>query len=200
MSDVTNHEVKVPILMGLTMDLAEDGFERAEQILAGIPGGAKKATGSALARAGNAGKTTAKRAVTEEYNVSPGLFSAYTRNINHFKSEAGGGLSVVFGYQGRTIPLIHFVRSPGTPVHVSVMKGAGATLDHAFDANVNGHFGIFERVGKKRFPIKELYGPSTPQMMYSNEAVLDKVEEKVVETFEKRLDHEISRILNGYGR
>ncbi len=199
MSDVTNHEVKVPILMGLTMDLAEDGFERAAQILAGIPGGAKKAIGSALARAGNAGRTTAKRAVTEEYNVSAGLFSAYTRNINHFESEAGGGLSVVFGYQGNSIPLIHFVRSPGTPVQVSVMKGGGGTLDHAFDANIH-HFGIFERIEKPRFPVKELYGPATPQMMYSNEAVLDKVDEKVAETFEKRLDHEISRILNGYGR
>ena len=47
--------------------------------------------------------------------------------------------------------------------------------------------------------MKELFGPATPQMMYSNEAVTDEMEDKMVETYEKRIDHEILRVLNGWG-
>ena len=35
--------------------------------------------------------------------------------------------------------------------------------------------------------------------MYSNENVLDTIEEKMAETYEKRIDHEILRVLNGWG-
>ena len=52
----------------------------------------------------------------------------------------------------------------------------------------------------KRFPVEELYGPATPQMMYSNEEVMDEIEDKMAETYEKRIDHEILRVLNGWGR
>ena len=37
-------------------------------------------------------------------------------------------------------------------------------------------------------------------MMYSNEEVTDEIERKVADTYEKRIDHEILRILNGWGR
>ena len=36
-------------------------------------------------------------------------------------------------------------------------------------------------------------------MMYSNEEVTDEIEAKMVETYEKRIDHEILRLLNGWG-
>ena len=37
-------------------------------------------------------------------------------------------------------------------------------------------------------------------MIYSNEEVMDEIEAKMAETYEKRIDHEILRILNGWGR
>lgn len=77
--------------------------------------------------------------------------------------------------------------------------GSGDFLRHAFRANAGSHWGIYERVGAERFPIRQLYGPATTQMMYSNEEVLDAIEEKMAETFEKRIDHEILRVLNGWG-
>lgn len=61
------------------------------------------------------------------------------------------------------------------------------------------HYGIHERLGLDRYPIRELYGPATPQMMYSDENVLDAIEEKMAETYEKRIDHEIDRVLYGWG-
>ena len=73
-------------------------------------------------------------------------------------------------------------------------------MDQAFTAQMGKHRGVYERIGVERFPVRELYGPATPQMMYSNEDVLDEIEEKMAETYEKRIDHEILRVLNGWGR
>jgi hypothetical protein len=54
-------------------------------------------------------------------------------------------------------------------VTVTVLKASGPTrLRHAFKAIGRAtNPQIFERVGKKRFPIKALYGPSVAQMLRS---------------------------------
>lgn len=200
--EYTNEHITIPIMSGLVIDLAEEGLARAERILTGIPGGAKKAIGSALARAAASGKTYAKTAVAEEYNISGSTFLRYTKNMNHFTTDKNGNLSVVFGFKGSSIPLITFARNPGRDGHVYVRvrrSGTGAMLDHAFFASMGSHLGIYERIAAPRLPIRELYGPATTQMMYSNENVLDQIEEKVAEAFEKRVDHEITRLLNGWG-
>ena len=65
MSDVTTDTMMHSVAAGITVDIAEEGFDRVSALLAGIPGGANRAVGSALARAAAAGKTVAKRAVTQ---------------------------------------------------------------------------------------------------------------------------------------
>lgn len=190
------------VMCGIAVDVAEDSLARVQKVLAGVKGGWQKAVGSALSRAAASGKTAAKSAVSSEYTISPSLFLSETKNINHFQHELGDGVSVVFGFAGHVIPLMKFnttVSSDGT-VSAQVKKSNPAqTLEHAFRAQMGAHTGIYERIGTERFPVKELYGPATPQMMYSNEEVMDKVEEKMVSTYEKRIDHEILRLLNGWG-
>ncbi len=203
MSDIVRSEGQHSTYAGLTVDIAEDSLDRVTKLLAGISGGVYKAVGSALTRAAAAGKTAAKQPVTREYSISQSEFLSQTRNINHFVRDTGGGLSVVFGFRGNVIPLMKFnTRVNNSEQVVTQVKrsGAAATLDRAFTAQMGGHRGVYERVGVKRFPVEELYGPATPQMMYSNEEVMDEIEDKMAETYEKRIDHEILRILNGWGR
>ena len=203
MSDIVRSEGQHSTYAGLTVDIAEDSLDRVTKLLAGISGGVYKAVGSALTRAAAAGKTAAKQPVTREYSISQSEFLSQTRNINHFVRDTGGGLSVVFGFRGNVIPLMKFntrVNNNGQVVTQVKRSGAAATLDRAFTAQMGGHRGVYERVGVKRFPVEELYGPATPQMMYSNEEVMDEIEDKMAETYEKRIDHEILRVLNGWGR
>ena len=203
MSDIVRSEGQHSTYAGLTVDIAEDSLDRVTKLLAGISGGVYKAVGSALNRAAAAGKTAAKQPVTREYSISQSEFLSQTRNINHFVRDTGGGLTVVFGFRGNVIPLMKFntrVNNSGQVVTQVKRSGAAATLDRAFTAQMGGHRGVYERVGVKRFPVEELYGPATPQMMYSNEEVMDEIEAKMAETYEKRIDHEILRILNGWGR
>lgn len=203
MSDITSADSSHAIYGGVIVDVVEDSLDKATRLLAGINGGVYKAVGSALSRAAATGKTAAKQPVTKEYTISQSEFLARTRNINHFVRESSGGISVVFGFRGNVIPLMKFntrVNGSGQIVTQVKRSGSAETLNRAFSAQMGGHKGIYERVGVKRFPIKELYGPATPQMMYSNEEVTDEIERKVADTYEKRIDHEILRILNGWGR
>lgn len=186
---------------GITVDISAEGLERIQKVLSGVRGGWQKAVGSALKRAASSGKTEGKRAVVQEYAISGGTFLSYTKNTNHF-SSGGDGIEIVFGYAGAVIPLTKFKTSVkrGGLVSTLVRKDTGtAVLEHAFPASMGSHNGIFERVGPDRFPVKELFGPSTPQMMYSNEAVLESVKKKAVEVYEQRIEHEILRLMNGWG-
>ncbi len=202
MSETTSSYRSHKIYSGSVDVMAEETFGKAEALLNGIPGGVYKAVGSALTRAADAGKTEAKRAVSQEYTIGSGDFLRYTRNINHFVRGGDGSVEVVFGFAGYNIPLLHFQMSidgEGRPVAHVKRSNAPEVLSHAFRQQVGGHYGIYEREGAARYPIHELYGPATTQMMYSNENVLDAIEDKMAETYEKRIDHEIMRVLNGWG-
>jgi len=194
---------KSKVYGGIIVDVAEEGLSHVQKVLAGIDGGWQKAVGSALTRAAASGKTAAKGAVSEEYVISQSDFLSETRNMNHFTRSGDGGVEVVFGFAGNVIPLMRFdtrVSSDGTVSTRVKRNSTQRVLEHAFRTQMGAHTGIYERIGVDRFPVRELYGPATPQMMYSNEDVMDEVEEKMTETYEKRIDHEIMRILNGYGR
>lgn len=202
MSDVTTDTMMHSVTAGIAVDIAEEGFDRVSAILSGIPGGANRAVGSALARAAAAGKTEAKRAVTQEYAISSSEFSNRTKNINNIQRGSNGEVSINFGYRGSVIPLRVFdtkVDRSGRVVTRVKKSGARQALDHAFEAKMGSHYGIYERQGEKRFPVKELFGPATPQMMYSNENVMDSIEAKMASTYEERIEHEITRVLNGWG-
>ena len=180
----------------------ESDIGRVAAILSGIKGGWQQAIGSALSRAANAGKTEAKKAVTEQYTLSKSEFVNRTKNVNHFNRSGDGEITVSFGYRGSVIPLMRFDTSIDKSGRVTtrVMKSSSKkALDRAFGAKMGNHIGVYERVGTSRFPVKELYGPSTPQMIGTNEAVYDQIEEKMTKVYEERIEHEITRILNGWG-
>ena len=84
-------------------------------------------------------------------------------------------------------------------MQTQVMRNGGAaTLQHAFVARIFGPTAVFERVGSPRFPVEQKFGPSTGHMM-RNEEVIEKMDETIRDTYEKRVEHEILRVLNGWG-
>ena len=190
-------------LAGVVVDVSAGSLERATNLLAGISGGVYKAVGSALSRAAATGRTAAKEPVTKEYTISQSEFLAGTKNINHFVRESDGAISVVFGFRGNVIPLTKFntrINSNGQVVTQVKRSGVAEVLEHSFQTHLGKHRGIYERIGTSRFPVEERYGPATTQMMYSNDEIVEEIREKVGETFDKRIDHEILRILNGWGK
>ena len=182
-------------------EVGGDTLERMNKLLAGIPGGVWKATFSALKRAGETAKTKAGQFAAAEYTITKGTFMHNTDMKTHINGGAGGVASISIGFSGHVLPLLTFNTKYSRDGLITTQvkrNGGGGTLQHAFAASIFGPVAIFERVGASRFPVEQKYGPATGHMM-QNEDVVEKMDETIRETFEKRAEVEILRVLNGWG-
>ena len=183
-------------------DLGEHRLDRITKLLAGIPDGVYKAVGSAIKRAAQHGLTVGMKIVSEEYAIGQSELKDRTRRINSIVKDSAGSYEVTFGYRGNVIPLIKFdtrIDNSGRIATRVLRSSAREVLDNAFVAHVGSHTGLFERETKKRKPIKELFGPSAVQAFYARESTVDKMNEEINKTYEARIEHEITRVLNGWG-
>ena len=165
-------------------------IDRLNKILANVPGGVQQAITSASKRAGDKGKSKAGTFIAERYTLSKGSFMAKTKT----RLTIQDGFTLDF--TGGVISLRRFKVKDNFPngVFAFVKKSeGGGTLPHAF-TGPNGH--IFERTGLSRLPIEKKTGPSGPSMM-KNEEIIEDMSKLIEEEFEKRMEHEINRILAG---
>ncbi len=178
-------------------DIGQAKLDRVNAILKGIRNGsgAFEAIGAAMKRAAKAGEHEAAKYAAETYNITQGMFRSRC-NITFTMSGGSGGVSSISVlFAGAVIPLIEFQGTSGGPqgpVHVGPKRGGG-TLRSAFIQTIYSN-GVWERVGRKRFPVEQKYGPSTGHMM-QDDGVSEKLTNRMVEVFDSRIEHEISRIL-----
>jgi len=181
--------------------IGAEKLERVNKLLAGFPAGAVRASSSALKRAGSTAKTKAGQFAAAEYTIRKGDFMRNVTTKMELKSNAGSVVSLRISYAGNVLPLLTFNTqySKDGKVQTQVKRNGGAaTLEHAFAERVFGPVAVFERLGSSRFPVEQKFGPSTAHMM-QNEAVIEKMDQTIQETFDKRIEHEILRIMNGWG-
>lgn len=214
--------------MRITIENAGKGsLEDAQRLLAGIPGGVEKAVRSAMSRATSHLRTNASREIRKRYAISDSaLRTAQTVKISY---SYGNGVVASVLFSGSKIPLYRFNgTTPSQPavdkqrlvnviingnwrkVHPGIaasghqLKDTAPTrFENSFVARMNaGHIGIFERTGGVSSggadEVREIMGSSVPQML-GNEAVSKSVAENALAKFDERLEHEVSRIINGYG-
>ena len=171
-------------------------LERAEQYLAGVPGGAQKAVMRAMNRAIQGGATTAGREIAKAYTVKVGQ----VRKTISIQRATKDNMTAIMTSKGRYLSQASFQHRPQgdttgnkrKPVKVAIKKGQMRNVERAFVWK--GH--IFQRVGAGRTPLDFLYGPSIP-IMLSNDDVKNAVGDRISEDFEKRLEHETQRLLEG---
>ena len=145
--------------------------------------------------------------VPQRYYVSSGTVRGTIRTVNASKSSLSGAVVS----RGSPIALSKFKVSPNRGVKrtkkgfspgvysAGVEKSGGMKPlsgdPKAFIADMkSGHRGVWNRVSNKRFPIKQLYGPSVPQMA-KNEEIMVKINKEAGETLEKRINAEVNNIL-----
>lgn len=181
----------------ITID--EGKIKEVEKELGQYQSKARLALSRALNRAASNAKTNASKKVREKYVIK-------AKDINStitISKASSGNLNASVRSSGERIPLIKFKVSPSSPrpkkppkvLRVEVKKGGLKDLIGAFVANVNGNK-VFKRTTSKRLPIQQLYGPAVPQMM-GNQSVTEFITTEAKKTFDKRLDHEIQRIMGG---
>lgn len=203
-------------------------MDDAVKKLAGIEGGAERAFKSAAARAGQYLRTHSGRAIRERYAITQRDLRA-NENVS-VRYSFQHGLSLTITFSGHKIPLYRFSgtnplmprkdttkrisafingawkrTSPSVPSSAHVLKSsAPTTFEDVFTAKMkSGHMGLFERTGGATptgsDAIRELMGPAVPQML-GNQEVVDKLTKDTAAKFEERIDIEVTRILNGWGK
>ena len=176
-------------------------LERVNKILAGVPGGVYKATYAALKRAGDTAKTKAGQFAAAEYTINKGDFMRSVTVKERISGNAGSVVNMNISYAGHVLPLLTFNTKYSRDGQITTQvkrNGGTATLQHAFAAKIYGPIAVFERVGAPRFPVEQKFGPSTGHMM-ENDQVIQKMDETIRTTYESRVEHEILRVLNGWG-
>ncbi len=184
------------------IEITESQIERVHTILGMIPNGANKALNNTINRALTTFRSTSGKVVRAAYNIK----ASDIKNNQNMKMKRATPQDVEGSilFVGTVIPLIKFGVNPKEParkkVSVSVLRAEGGKrLQSAYVANLGRYgAGVFERLTSKRESSQQLYGPSVAHMM-ENENVMSKAEAAAQETINKRIEHEISRILNGYG-
>ena len=150
----------------------------------------EKALYFAKNRALNTVKTELARGVPEKYDTNQKTIRDRTR-INKNAGEVSVKGSPIRLFKFKVTP-----RSPRRQLVTASVKRARKSLPHAFVAQMtNGHIGVFERAGKDRYPINQLYSVSEAQMA-GNKEVLESAMERASIVFDERLDHEIGRLLD----
>lgn len=205
----------------------QETLDRASALLSGIPGGIDKAVRSAMARTVSHLRSSSTKAIREKYAITAANVRADENVKVRYSYENGVQATVMF--HGRKLPLYRFdgarpaqpstdanklVRAyinngyrmvhPSLPAYGHQFKATSPEhFENAFVARMkSGHIGIFERTGgmtsNDRDEIREIMGSSVPQML-GNPEVEERLSREAGEKFNDRLDHEVWRILNGYG-
>lgn len=184
------------------IEITNEQIERVNLILGGIKNAPNKAFYNTINRALATIRSKSGKMIRETYRIKQ---SDITSNQNmKLKRASVNNLEGMIEFGGTVIPLIKFKVTPSEPkrkmVSVSVLRAEGGKrLESAYVANLGRYgVGVFQRMTSKRETSQQLYGPSTAHMM-GNSDVIEKVEIAAQETINKRIEQEISRILNGYG-
>lgn len=185
------------------IEITERQINRIDAILSGIKNARYRVFSNAINRGLIAGKTEGTKLIHQTYNVKAQTVSKYGKVR---LDKAGGNNSVgQIEFAGAVIPLMEFKVSPRegnkrkTVTAAVLRSGTGAQIARAYVTDLKKGMGVFERLTRKRESSQTLYGPSVAHMA-ENINVLPKMEEKVQKMVNERIEHEITRLLSGYGR
>lgn len=170
------------------MNIQIQGIE--ELLKAMHPERITSATISALNRAARSGQAAGVREITQDYDIkrteANKTFTIYNAGRGNYRA--------IIKSRGFRIKLSKFKYSVNranigriakglSSIRSTVRRGQSRYIPHAFQARMaSGHVGIYMRQGEKRLPIKELSGPSVPQLL-KGENVQAKISEAVTKTF-----------------
>lgn len=158
----------------------------------------------AMARALNRTASSERTAMARAVAADMGLQVASARNAITVERASAQRLAARVVARGRRLPLIDFKARGPSPSRgrsggvTYVMQGQRKRLSQAFITTVTragerghhqGHRGVFIRLGRRRLPIKQLYGVSVARSFQNQ---LPAGEARRAELLQKNITHEIA--------
>lgn len=170
-------------------------LKRVQKRLGALKHKAPNVISNSLNRAITNLRSNVVKKTREEYFIK----AKQIRSTMKIKKSNRSSLGAMVTSEGNKEPITSYKVTPKKPtkikrhVKVAVKKGDPKTLLDAFIIEKYGNQ-IFKRYSYDRFPIEQIYGPAIPQIL-GNEETREFVEKEAWKTYEKRLDHEINRVL-----
>jgi hypothetical protein len=188
----------------MAIHFSSEQLDHAMRALRALPEGVQRAAVPAMNRAILAGKTFGVRKMMATYATKRGNVARTVSMQRATRSSLFAG----FSSRGARMPLTSFQVRPGRPstkrtqLSITVRKdsgGKGIARGFVNTTKTGGRLSVFQREGAARYPIRMLFGPAVPQML-NEEGVREEIETRATEMLGKRFDHEIGRLLRGFGK
>ncbi|MDR3230261.1 MAG: phage tail protein [Synergistaceae bacterium] len=176
------------------INVSSDKLEHAQKALAGIPGGVEKATKNALHRVGDGLRSDAVNETKQKYHLLPGEIRKHLL----LKKATGANQSVSLTATGSRKKLSEYkVTGRGEDIEVAVKKDGMKKLKTGFLMDKGGRKVVYWRPAGENTPAMPVISPSVPQVIKNKETVAT-MQKQAHERFEKRLDHEILRLMGAF--
>lgn len=175
--------------------------QQVEKKLGDMKSKTPKVIKDALNRTAKQARTDLRRKAQETYTVKAGKFN---RGMT-IQNATTGNLTAIIKSTGAPMPITSYrtsmAKRAGGKAQI-LTAGGLKTLQKgnikAFKSTVGaGHDGMFQRKGKERLPIKQLYSNSVPVMIGNEKRVYGVVEPKIKQNLEKNIEGQIRRVLGG---
>lgn len=181
------------------IEISIEQIDRINKLLSGVQNGPQRVLHNAVNRGLNKAKTQAAKEASAIFVLSQSQIKSYAK-INQKNASPGNNIIGQISFSGNMIPIYKFKVSgkggKGSSVKVHVKRGGGGTLLHAFIRNLGHGTNVLERRTSQRNSSETIFGPSAAHMIGHAE-VVPQIEEEVQEVVNKRIEHEIERLLNG---
>lgn len=185
----------------MQIEISEETKAKVSALLSEVPNGPERAFTNAMNRALSRARTTTFKEVQSTYAIKKKVLDEFTKTET--KKATPNDVCGIIRFAGTQVPLYKYsLTQPKYPVpgmKVKAGQKTATTFEHAFIAKMkSGHLGIFERDSKRSLPISEIMG-SSMLAMAGNEETMGKVYEETSRVLDERIEHEVHRLLNGYG-
>lgn len=171
---------------------------RAQALLAGVHKGIEKAVTRALNKTATAARTKVIRRIAAETS----LLQKVVRRAVTLRRASWKVWQAIIGIRGRPLPLIWFrARQTRIGVTFQLRKSEGRkTAEHAFLATMpSGWRGVYRRTGRRRLPIKQLFGPSIREVFANAPGLAEQTVRETGAQLHKELNTQVALLLRGAG-
>ena len=183
----------------MDIQISTEGLEHANKALQAIPGAFPRAVAAATNRVLEGMRTDAVTETAKKYFVKP---SEIRKSLTLKKSSAGNLMGAMVS-RGSRKSLADYQLTPKTPrkgkngLQGAVKRDGVKNIERGFLLRRGSGYKPYMRVGSGKWAVQFLISPAIPQIVKNDETV-ELMREKAAERFEKRLDHEVLRLLGAF--
>ncbi len=181
------------------IEITLEQVERIEKLVGNIKRGPSRVLYNAINRGLSRIRAISAKEASQRFTVSASQIKSNSKASIKNASPNANTVGMIT-ISGKMIPIYKFQVTGkggrGGKVKVQVKKGGGGTLQHAFVANLGHGSNVLERTSAQRNSSETIFGPSAAHMIGHNE-IAPHIEQEAQEVVNKRIEHEIERLLNG---